>query len=574
MAVMQKKLLGEILLEKGFISKEHLGLAIAEQKKTGIRFGQVLLKLGFVTEKQLAMALSQQLSIPLVDLDIESIEKDALGAVKEEFVIQHKIMPLRIENNILRVAMSDPLDVYTIDELEKLTKYKIDTVISYERQIIQAIDKYYGHYDPVSRIVEDLAQQTELETEEVKLEEEKEDIGAMEEAAKQAPIVNLVNSVLATGVKLHVSDIHIEPQIDHVRVRYRIDGILQEGTKLPKETELAVVSRLKIMSRLDIAERRIPQDGRIRVTIADSDVDMRVSTLPTLHGEKVVMRILDTSRVYVELEKIGFSTDILKKYESLIFRPHGIILVTGPTGCGKTSTLYASLNKINSIEKNIITIEDPIEFPLRGVNQVQINPKAGLTFASGLRSFLRQDPNIIMVGEIRDIETAEIAIHAALTGHLVFSTLHTNDAPGALTRLIDMGVEPFLVASSVIGIAAQRLVRLICEDCKEAYEPQVSVLKGLGISPAANLKFYRGKGCLSCRQSGYRGRTGIFELMPMSEEIGELVVAKAPVKDLRIAATKIGMQSLREDGFKKVLAGITTVEEILRVTQEEEVVIE
>lgn len=569
MAVMHKKLLGEILLDKGFISKENLALAISEQKKSGTRLGQVLLKLGFVTEKQLAFALSQQLDIPLVDLDTEPIDKEALSVLREDFVIKHKVIPLKLEKNVLKIAMVDPLDVYAIDEIHKMTEYKIETVISYERQVLQAIDKYYGHYDPLNKIIDDITQQTELETPDVEFEEKKEDVGAIEEAAQQAPIVNLVNTVIATGVKMHASDIHIEPQTDQVRVRYRVDGILQEGSKLPKETELAMVSRIKIMSKLDIAERRIPQDGRIRVRIGSDDVDMRIATLPTLYGEKVVMRILDMSRVHVELEKLGFNEGNLDRYKKLLARPNGIILVTGPTGCGKTSTLYSSLSRINSIDRNILTIEDPIEVPIKGINQVQINVKAGLTFASGLRSFLRQDPNIVMVGEIRDLETAEIAIHAALTGHLVFSTLHTNDAPGALTRLIDMGVEPFLVSSAVIGVLAQRLVRVICSDCKEEYKPSAAVSKGLGISSSKDdLKFYRGKGCLSCRQTGYSGRTGIMELMTMSDEIAGLVVTKAPVTAIRNAAIKAGMKVLREDGFNKVLEGVTTPEEILRVTQE------
>ncbi|MGE4357637.1 MAG: type II secretion system ATPase GspE [Candidatus Omnitrophota bacterium] len=566
---MEKKLLGEILLEKGFITPDNLNTALEEQKRTGARLGQILLKLGFITEKQLAIALAHQLNLPLVDLESEEIDKQALSTVKEEFCIKYKLIPLKLEDGVLKIVMADPYDINAIDELAKQTGYRIETLVGYERQIIQAIDKYYGQYNPVDKIISDLEQKIDLKAEEVELEEEKKDITAIEEAAQQAPIVNLVNTVLATGIKLHSSDIHIEPQEKYVRVRYRVDGILQEGAKLPKETELPVISRIKIMSKLDIAERRIPQDGRIKVKIGKDEVDMRVATLPTLHGEKVVMRIIDTSRVYVNLSQLGFQPETMAKYERLISRPHGIILVTGPTGCGKTSTLYASLNKINSIEKNIVTIEDPIEFPLAGVNQVQINPKAGLTFASGLRAFLRQDPNVIMVGEIRDRETAEIAVHAALTGHLVFSTLHTNDAPGALTRLLDMGVEPFLVSSSVIGVLAQRLVRLICSDCKEEYHPPLSLFEQLGIKKQENLKFFRGKGCLSCRESGYLGRTGIFELLVMSEEIAELVVAKAPSRDIRKIAIQQGMETLREDGIRKALAGITTLEEVLRVTQEE-----
>ncbi|MCM8798618.1 MAG: GspE/PulE family protein, partial [Candidatus Omnitrophica bacterium] len=383
----EKKLLGDILLENGFITRENLEVALNEQRKTGARLGQILLKLGFVTEKQLATSLAQQLNLPLVDLDNENIDKEAISLVKEDFCTKYRLIPLQLEGGVLKVAMADPLDVYAIDELAKQTGYRIETLVSYERQIVQAIDKYYGHYSPVDKIISELEQRAEVKAEEVALEEERKDITAIEEAAQQAPIVNLVNTVLATGIKLHASDIHVEPQIDHVRVRYRVDGILQEGAKLPKETELPVVSRIKIMSKLDIAERRIPQDGRIKVRIGNDDVDMRVATLPTMHGEKVVMRIIETSRVYVDLAKIGFQPETLARYEKLISRPHGIILVTGPTGSGKTSTLYASLNKINSPEKNIVTIEDPIEFPLPGVNQVQINPKAGLTFASGLRAF-------------------------------------------------------------------------------------------------------------------------------------------------------------------------------------------
>lgn len=570
---MVKKLLGDILVEKGYVNKENLEIALSEQKKTGQRLGQVLLKLGFLTEKQLATALAEQLEIPLADLDNEKIDKKALSLIDRDFCIKNKLIPLRIEENILKIAMADPLDVYVIDELFKKTGYKINTLVTYERQIIQAIDKYYGSYSSVDKIISELEQKSDIRADEIKVEEERKDITALEEAAQQAPIINLVNTVLATGIKLKASDIHIEPQQDYVRVRYRVDGILQEGARLPKETELPVVSRLKIMSKLDIAERRIPQDGRIKVKVGSDEVDMRVATLPTLYGEKVVMRIIDTTRVYVDLNKLGFQPETQAKYERLISRPNGIILVTGPTGCGKTSTLYASLNKINSIDKNIITIEDPVEFPLPGINQVQINPKAGLTFASGLRAFLRQDPNIIMVGEIRDRETAEIAIHAALTGHLVLSTLHTNDSPGALTRLIDMGIEPFLVSSSVIGVLAQRLVRMICPECKEEYFPPVAILEQLGLNKKENLKFYKGKGCLTCRETGYLGRTGIFELLIMNGEIAELVVAKATSRDICRVAVKYGMESLREDGIRKALSGITTLEEVLRVTQEEEVII-
>jgi type II secretory ATPase GspE/PulE/Tfp pilus assembly ATPase PilB-like protein len=372
------------------------------------------------------------------------------------------------------------------------------------------------------------------------------------------------------AIKDRASDIHIEPERDKLRTRYRIDGILYEVSSPPKRLQLAIVSRIKIMAGMDIAEKRIPQDGRIRLRARNKDIDLRVATLPTMFGEKVVLRILERAVTIVDLDKLGLLPDTRKRYEEIISRPYGIVLSTGPTGCGKSSTLYASLNKIKSTKTNIITIEDPVEYQISLVNQVQINPKAGLTFASGLRSFLRQDPDIIMVGEIRDLETAEIAIHASLTGHLVLSTLHTNDAPTAFTRLVDMGVEPFLASSAVAAVMAQRLVRTICPKCKEEYRPPKEVLEELGLSNEKGLKFYRGKGCRNCKNTGYFGRTGIFELLIPNEKIKDMVVKKTPSTELRKEAVRAGMVSLREDGVSKIKKGITSVEEVLRVTQEEE----
>ncbi len=576
--VTKRKLLGQILLEEGVINKKQLEQAAQEQKRTGNRIGSIFVKSGFVSEEKISESLAKQLNLSFVKLSkIEEIPQEVINKVSEDFARNHKLIPIGKKRNTLIISMSDPLNVFAIDELERKTELRIESVVSTSKEIEECINRYYGKLDVLSEAVKDVeegqaAGVTEEVSKDVELEEaeEDEDVATMERMAQRAPIVNLVNTIIKEAVKERASDIHIEPERDRVRTRYRVDGILHESGSLSKGTELAVVSRIKIMSGLDIAEKRVPQDGRIRAKVENRSVDMRVSSLPTLHGEKIVMRIMDPEAVIVELKQLGMSDYQKGKFETLIKHPHGIVLVTGPTGCGKSSTLYAALNYLNSAEKNIVTIEDPVEFPIRGINQVQINPKAGLTFAGGLRAFLRQDPNIIMVGEIRDLETAEIAIHAALTGHLVFSTLHTNDAPSAIARFIDMGVEPFLVSSSLVGVAAQRLVRVICENCKEKHAPSKSALEGFRLSQKGDVMFYHGKGCLSCRGTGFVGRTGMFELMMINEEIRRLILSNVPSSQVRKAAIESGMKSLREDGMEKVLEGVTTLEEVLRVTQEEE----
>jgi type IV pilus assembly protein PilB len=459
--------------------------------------------------------------------------------------------------------MSNPLDVYAIDFVRGHTKIKkIKIMLAAEDDILSAITSYYelGEYQDIIE---------KLGTEIVFKEEEDEDLQKLEAISKEAPIIQLVNMLIVQGVKDRASDIHIEPNERGLLIRFRIDGMLHDTRILPNKIKAAIISRVKILAKLDIAERRLPQDGRFQVKFGIREVDLRVSTIPTVFGEKVVLRILDKSKGLIELKNLGFLAEQLDQFKSIILKSYGIILLTGPTGSGKTTTLYAALNKVNSNEKNIITVEDPVEYKLNRVNQIQILPKIDLTFANALRSILRQDPDVIMIGEIRDTETAQIAVHAALTGHLVFSTLHTNDAASALTRLIDMGIEPFLISSSVIGVIAQRLVRVICEKCKEEYIPGEDVLYGLKIKDRLNndskIKLYRGKGCSFCKNTGYYGRTSIYELIVLDEEIKSLIVTKASSNAINELALKNGMKTLKDSGMEKALQGITTIEEVLRV---------
>ena len=562
---MEKKKLGEILVEKEAITSAQLTQALAEQKRTGERLGRVLVNLGFITERELIKFLGAQMDIPSVNLDNYLVDPQTIDLVPQSLAKRYILIPVFKSEDTLTVAMADPLNVFAIDDLQTRAKCKIIPAVASEADILKAIDQYYGISESMEEVIKEVSE------EKFKLEEVEEvDLDKIEALAEEMPIIKLVNLIIMQAIKDRASDIHIEPERDKLRTRYRIDGILYEVPSPPKRLQPAIVSRIKIMAGMDIAEKRLPQDGRIRLRMRNKDIDLRVATLPTLFGEKVVLRILERGAMIVALDKLGLLPDTRKRYEEIISRPYGIVLSTGPTGCGKSSTLYASLNKIKSTKTNIITIEDPIEYQISLVNQVQINPKAGLTFASGLRSFLRQDPDIIMVGEIRDLETAEIAVHASLTGHLVLSTLHTNDAPTAFTRLIDMGVEPFLASSSVAAVMAQRLVRTICPKCKEEYQPPKEVLEKLGLSKEKGLKFYRGKGCRNCKNTGYFGRTGIFELLIPNEKIKDMVVKKTPSTELRKEAMKAGMMSLREDGVFKIKKGITSVEEVLRVTQEEE----
>jgi len=571
-----KKKLGDLLVEVGIITPEQLEEALEEQKKHGGKLGEILMAFGYITEDVLLAFLGKQCGVSYVSLkEYGDIPEKVVKMVPESMVRTQKLIPIALEKNILTIAMSDPLNVFAIDDLRMMTGKDIKVVIASEAEIKNAIDKYYGAKESIDDILREMEEPVAPEgTEDVELVEEGEeetDVIALEAQGEEAPVVRIVNLLLSSAVQAGASDIHIEPYEKTLRVRYRIDGVLHEVTAPPKKLQNAIISRLKIMSRLDIAERRIPQDGRIKLKVQNREVDLRVSTVPTAFGEKIVMRILDASSLKLELEKLGFEGDSLAVYKKTINVPYGIVLVTGPTGSGKSTTLYSTLATLNSTEVNIVTIEDPVEYVLEGINQVQVHPDVGLTFASGLRSFLRQDPDIIMVGEIRDTETAEIAINAALTGHLVFSTLHTNDAPGAMTRLNNMGIEPFLTTSTVVMVIAQRLVRLICPKCKEPVEVEADKLKHLGVSEEVlkgkkKITLYRGTGCDYCTNTGYKGREACYEVMEINDEIRELVLERAPTHVIKQAARRNGMKTLREAALRKLLSGKTTVQEVLRVT--------
>ncbi len=566
--------LGEMLVEVGIITEEQLQEALEEQKKSGGKLGQNLMALGYITEEIMSAFVGKQLGIPYISLsEYENIPPEVIKSVPEDIARHQTLIPIAKEENILTVTMADPLNVFITDDLRVITGCEIKVVISSEAEIKAAIEKYYRAKDSMESmedVLKTMEQQESVGSLEI-IETEKEDIdlAAMEAAGEDAPVVKIVNLILTGAIKAGASDIHIEPYEKTLRTRYRIDGVLHEVTSPPKRMQAAVASRIKIMAQLDIAERRLPQDGRIKVRAVGREIDLRVSILPTAFGEKVVMRILDASSLCLDLAKLGFESEALSIYKKNIDIPYGIVLVTGPTGSGKSTTLYSTLSTLNFPDRNIITIEDPVEYVLEGVNQVQVKADIGLTFASGLRSFLRQDPDIIMVGEVRDTETAEIAINAALTGHLVFSTLHTNDAPGAITRLNNMGVEPFLTTSTVVMVVAQRLVRVICKSCKEPYEVPANVLKDMGFDikgakPITTL--YRGKGCDNCCNTGYRGRLACFEVMTMNDEIRELILERASTHLIKQKAREFSMITLREAAIKKVLDGVTTVEEMMRVT--------
>ena len=495
--------------------------------------------------------VAEQTGLATIDLTSYLIKPEVIQLVPEALARKHVVVPVFKIGEVLTVAVEDPLNYLGVDELRLKVKCPVKTVVASASSIRQAIDQYYGASNTIAEVAQAI-REAQLPKKE-------------EEAATEAPIVRLVNLLIMQAVKERASDIHIEPGESSLRTRFRVDGVLQEVNGPPLRLHSAVVSRIKVLAKLDIAEKRKPQDGRFRLKMEGKEIDLRVSTIPTQFGEKVALRLLDSATVILTLDQLGLDQKTAPRLKELLRLPYGILLVTGPTGSGKTTTLYAGLSLINEVTRNIVTIEDPIEYQLAGVNQVQVNPKADVTFASALRAFLRQDPNVIMVGEIRDGETADIAVKAALTGHLVLSTVHTNDAPSSLTRLIDMGVEPFLIASSVVSVLAQRLVRLICPKCKEPHPPGALLADELKLKSGAQL--FHGKGCGSCKQLGYKGRIGIFELLPMTQEVKDLVVAKSSAHTLREVARAAGMRTLREDGLAKALAGITTVEEVLRVTQ-------
>jgi type IV pilus assembly protein PilB len=567
-----KKPLGQILLEKGLLKPEQLEEALKVQKNTTEQLGRILIELGFISEKDVLRAHAEQLGIPFLELDRTSVDEDVAKAIPQSIVQRYNAIPIRRSGNRLTVAMADPTNVFALDDIRLITGYEIDPMLAAPDDIsalLRGADNGTTQEEihTALQALDGGALSTMAEDMDLTGGGVDEDVGTQVRLEDEAPIIRVVNVIIQQAIKDRASDIHIEPDRRGVRIRYRVDGVLHEVMHVPKYVHAPLISRVKIMGDMNIAERRLPQDGRIHVRHEGKDYDLRVSSLPTVFGEKVVMRILDQSSVLIGLNKLGMLPETQAELESIIVQPNGMILSTGPTGSGKTTTQYSVLNKINSVEKNIVTIEEPVEYQLRGLNQVHVNRKAGLTFANAMRFFVRQDPDIIMVGEVRDLETAETAIQAALTGHLVLSTLHTNDAPSAVTRLVDMGVEPFLIAASVIGVLAQRLGRRICNNCKEPYKPPAEALRRIGfkLDDLDNTVFYRGRGCEQCRHTGYRERTGVFELMLMNEEIQDLIVKRAPLSEIRAAALANGMKTLKMDGFAKVLAGITTVEEVMRV---------
>jgi type IV pilus assembly protein PilB len=560
--------LGEILLREGLITEDQLQKAMTmHRQEPGSRLGEILVKMGFLSEKDMVIALGKQLGIPYAFLSTGLLrpakDQDLEKLVPEEFARRYLLLPLSRNLNSLTCAFVDPLDLIMMDNLKKLTGCEINPVITTRSDILKALDEFYGKEDLLKQAVEQsYAADTDISVEGLE-EEEELSLDRLIAKAEEAPVVKLVDLIIRQAIKDRASDIHIEPFKDKISLRYRIDGMLYEVPPPAKHLLLPLVSRIKILSKLDIAEKRLPQDGAFLVKMEDKIIDLRISTIPTIYGEKVVMRILDKSQIPLDLEQLGFESKALEQFRNGIKSPYGLIFLTGPTGSGKTTTLYATLNEIKSPQKNILTIEDPVEFKLEGINQVQVKPDIGLTFANGLRAFLRQDPNIIMVGEVRDLETAEICMRAALTGHLVLSTLHTNDAPSAVVRLIDLGVPSYLLPPSLLAVAAQRLMRKLCPECKEAYEPKPEALGQIKLNQEL---LYRPKGCDYCNHTGYFGRVGIYEVMSVNEEIKELIVKGATYKELKKVAQASGMMTLWEAALKKVEDGVTSLEEALRVT--------
>jgi type IV pilus assembly protein PilB len=552
--------LGELLVEAGLITPEQLEKALEVQQQSGERLGKVLVSMALATQDAIARAVANQLGIEYVNAQSVEIAEDVLTALPEAMIRRHSVIPLRLtDENALVLGMVDPLDIIALDDIRRLVEREVIPAAITQDGFQYAVNKYPALEGSLDQVIQEI-RPTDVGEDEPSLDK-------LREVVDEAPVVRLVNQILVQAVRQGASDIHVEPQERQLRIRYRIDGALYNLMTAPKHIQAATISRVKIMANMNIAERRAPQDGRIELRVDNREIDLRVSSVPTTHGEKVVMRILDKRTALVGIEKLGLMGSDQARFESLVTKPYGIIMITGPTGSGKTTSLYAILNRLNKTEVNIITIEDPVEYQLGGIAQVQINPRAGLTFASGLRSFLRQDPDIIMVGEVRDEETARLAIQAALTGHLVLSTLHTNDAPGAVARLVDMGVEPFLVASSVIGIVAQRLIRVLCTKCREAYVPPAEVIARYGLAKPDDEppQIFRAKGCEVCNNIGYKGRLGLFEIMPMDDELRTLIVKQASTDAIKRAAVALGMRTLQQDGVAKVVAGITSLEEMLRV---------
>jgi type IV pilus assembly protein PilB len=566
--------LGEILIKESLITQDQLDKALEFQRSNGGKLGSCLTKMGFITDDDITGVLSRQYGVPSINLKYYEIDPNVIKLIPQDTALRYQVIPLSRVGSVLTIAMTDPTNVFAMDDIKFMTGFNVEPVVASESAIAEAISRFYGggasNHEELSNLMKDLVdedQELELAADEQEL-----DATALEKAAEEAPIIKLVNLILTDSVKRGASDIHVEPYENEMRVRFRIDGVLQTVMSPPLKLRDAMTSRMKIMAKLDIAEKRLPQDGRIMIKYkADGkkkELDFRVSSVPTLYGEKIVLRLLDKENLRLDMTKLGFEQESLTKFERNILKPYGMVLVTGPTGSGKTNTLYSSVARLNQVDTNIMTAEDPVEFQLAGINQVQMKEQIGLNFAAALRAFLRQDPNIILVGEIRDFETAEIAVKAALTGHLVLSTLHTNDAPSTISRLMNMGIEPFLVATSVNLICAQRLVRRICANCKEELEVPQQALIDAGYSPeeVKTTKIYHGKGCSTCNKGGYKGRTGLYEVMEINDELRELILVGASALELKKKAVEQGMITLRRSGLIKASLGMTTMEEVLRET--------
>jgi type IV pilus assembly protein PilB len=568
--------LGDVLVKSGRISQQQLVQGLAFQKEKGGRIGSALVKMGVLSEKELVEFLSQHFGVPAIDLTRVEIDESVIKVIPADVSRKYTILPVAKVGAKITLAMIDPTNVFAMDDIKFMTGYNVDPVVSSETALRNAIDKYYGstHGIELKKVMEELTEQPSASDGSLEVLDEEQDIDldTLEKASEEAPVVRLVNIILTDAIKRGASDIHIEPYEKDYRVRYRIDGVLYEMMHPPLRLREAITSRVKILSKLDIAEKRLPQDGRIKIKTKIQerlkDLDYRVSVLPTIFGEKIVLRLLDKDNLMLDMTRLGFEVDSLRVFEQAILKPYGMVLVTGPTGSGKTNTLYSALQRINTSEVNIITAEDPVEFNLPGINQVQMKEQIGLNFAAALRSFLRQDPNIILVGEIRDFETAEVAIKAAMTGHLVLSTLHTNDAPSSINRLMNMGIEPFLVATSVHMIAAQRLVRRICSACKEPVEAPAAALINVGFSEreAKAIRLFKGRGCDRCSNTGYKGRVALYEVMEIGDDIRELILSGASAVELRNKAIEAGMISLRASGMQKIRDGVTSIEEVVRET--------
>ena len=559
-----RKRIGEILIERGKLDAANLERALRLQQESGDRLGALLVTLGVVAQRDVSEALAAQLGLPLVEAagypEMPILEE----RVSARFLRESRALPLREDESELALAMADPTDAYTMNAFEMVTGRTVRPLVAIPTELEAALERLYGAgKSALGQIVGDVEQRDDIAFDA--------DVQQLKDLASEAPVIRLVSLIITNALEMRASDIHIEPFENRLIVRYRVDGVLHEIESPPRRLSSAVISRVKIMANLDIAERRLPQDGRIRLRVQGKEIDLRVSTVPTMHGESVVMRILDKGGVALDFDKLGFEADTLKAFLDVLFEPHGILLVTGPTGSGKTTTLYTALDRLNKPDVKILTVEDPVEYQMPGINQIQVKPQIDLTFASALRSIVRQDPDVIMIGEIRDLETAQIAVQSALTGHMVLSTVHTNDAASTVNRLLDMGVEDYLLTSTVVGILAQRLVRTLCQHCKESYTALPELVAELGLAKfakAGKVTLYHAKGCKECGNTGFLGRISIMEMLPMSDPLRSLIMRHATSTELRAAAIKEGMLTMYEDGIRKSLAGVTTIEEVLRVTRE------